>query len=159
MMKKILLLLFSLLSVNFAFAQTKNIEFEPRVGISCLTEYNGRGANIGYNIGGMVSVLITERFYINPGMSFFSTKLSNENIGALQVPIYASYRIPIKESLLHLNAGPYAVLGAYDFGLSAEIGIEYKKWYGAINTYQSLLIGEMTGIFGLSLGYKFSLHK
>lgn len=158
-MKKLFLLLVACLSTAFTFAQTESIEFEPRVGISMLTAYERQGVDLGYNLGGMVAFPITEKFYINPGMTFFSTSSGGEHVGILQIPVYASYRVPMGKTCLRLNAGPYAQLGeVYDFGLSAEVGLEYKRWYGAVNAYQNLLIDEMSGFFGLSFGYKFRLE-
>lgn len=65
----------------------------------------------------------------------------------------------MKEVTWRFNLGPYAQLGNdYDFGISAEIGLEYNRWFGGIHAYQTVIPDEMSGIFGLSFGYKFQIR-
>ena len=99
-------------------------------------------------------------FYLQPGISFLSChRQSSNNVSLLHIPVYASYRLPVKEVTWRFNLGPYAQLGNdYDFGISAEIGLEYNRWFGGIHAYQTVIPDEMSGIFGLSFGYKFQIR-
>ena len=105
-----------------ASAQEKAVELEPRVGINLIAPYeSGENCMFGYNIGTMVSIPLTEHFYLQPGISFLSChQQSSNNVSLLHIPVYASYRLPVKEVTWRFNLGPYAQLGNdYDFGISA----------------------------------------
>lgn len=147
-----------LLSAPALFAQEKGVEIEPRAGFTFCSDYY-ETVNGGYNIGVMASFPITQRFYIQPGVSFFSIYVENDWwASGLQVPVFASYRLPVKEVKLSFNAGPFVLLGdVYDIGVAAEIGAEYKHWNLSGNFYQDFTANDLNVLFGLSLGYKFRL--
>ena len=160
-MKKMMMAVLALGMATAASAQEKAVELEPRVGINLIAPYeSGENCMFGYNIGTMVSIPLTEHFYLQPGISFLSChRQSSNNVSLLHIPVYASYRFPVKEVTWRFNLGPYAQLGNdYDFGISAEIGLEYNRWFGGIHAYQTVIPDEMSGIFGLSFGYKFQIR-
>ena len=140
------------------FAQEREVEFIPRIGASIATAYEGEIYG-GYNIGGMVSFPIKDRFHLTVVPTFNMLKVDGNNYSVFLLPVYASYCVPVQNVDLHFNVGPYGQLGdGYDFGLSAEIGASYKRWYGGIYAYQNLLIDEMEAFFGVSVGYKLVFH-
>ena len=138
------------------FAQERKVEFMPRAGFSVLKAYQGR-TDGGYNIGGMVSVPLAERFSISVAPSFNSVGGQDNRFSALLFPVYASYRVPIQDIDLHFHIGPHGQLGdQYDLGVSAEVGLEYRKWYLGGYAFQNLVtLDNVDAFFGVSLGYKF----
>lgn len=85
------------------------------------TDFKSR---IGFHLGVIVDLGLSESFYIQPGL-FFTTrgmkyKDSSEdekyeekyNLNYLQLPILASYRIALSDNVKwHINAGPYLAYG------------------------------------------------
>ena len=145
------------LSTTTAVAQKGNIELEPRVGYihSDIPEYQS-----GFQVGARSSFGLSERFSITPGLSFASFGKMDKVY--FLVPVYASYQIPLQECRLHLNAGPYGQFGPdQDFGVSAEVSAEYKRWQLGAHYYQNLIGGESYApdrFAGLSVGYRFRVR-
>lgn len=152
MKKKYVIL--SMLSVLTLSSTAKEIEVEPRVGI-CTTS----PVKICPVLGGLVSVSLAERFYIQPGV-LFSFVGANLNYNTLKtdIPVYASYRIPIRHVRLHLNAGPtLSIHKGAAVGVSAESGAEYKRFYAGLAYLQDFATGSDI-FFNLSVGYKFRIR-
>ena len=72
-MKKLFLLLITCLSTALTFAQTKSIEFEPRVGTSLLTTFDG-DMSVGYNLGGMAAFRLRINFILTRESLFLPPK-------------------------------------------------------------------------------------
>lgn len=144
------------IAIISTFAQGRKIEFMPRAGFSVLKNYGGR-TDGGYNIGGMISVPLTERFSISVTPSFNSVGGKDHRFSALLLPVYASYQVPIQDLDLHFHIGPHGQLGdQHGFGVSAEVGLEYRKWYLGGYAFQNLVTSnDVDAFFGISLGYKF----
>lgn len=134
--------------------QAQRIEVEPRVGISYSGEENG---NFGFHAGGLVSFGLSERFSIQPGVFVNTVQLvSYSNDVNFDIPVYASWKVPVKQVNLRFNAGPYLALNQeVSMGGSLETGVEYRKWYAGIAYFQN--ITKQGSFFNLSLGYRISL--
>lgn len=111
--------------------------------------------------------------YINfPQSSLFSIQtgvlLHTANRGAIgnsntwdidfNIPVYASFHIPLKEKAnLRLNGGAYFGTGPQiQVGATAEVGVEVKRVFVGVNCFQNC-INEQEFLFGISVGYKFKL--
>lgn len=81
-------------------------------------------SRIGVKVGVIYDWGLSEAFYIQPGL-YFTTRGGKYgegdedgkyeekwNLSYLQLPILASYRIPLNDNMkLHINAGPYLACG------------------------------------------------
>ena len=154
---KVNLIIISLFMATAMFAQKGNIELEPQVGYihSDIPEYQS-----GFQVGARSSFGLSERFSITPGLSFASFGKMDKVY--FLVPVYASYQIPFQEFRLHLNIGPYGQFDSdQDFGVSAEVSAEYKRWQLGAHYYQNLIGGESYApdrFAGLSVGYRFRVR-
>ena len=106
---------------------------------------------------------VPENIQVGDGLEVFLYKDSKDRLIATTrepaVTLGQIAKLPVKEVTWRFNLGPYAQLGNdYDFGISAEIGLEYNRWFGGIHAYQTVIPDEMSGIFGLSFGYKFQIR-
>lgn len=151
-MKSYTIILIVLLSAIFPVS-AKDIEVEPRTGVS--TSPYG---DWGFNLGGMASFGINSLFYIQSGFLLNTVKPKvNSNFMEVDVPVYASFRIPVKKVKIQLNAGPYVKFNNYmDIGVSAEGGVEYKKIYMNLSYFQNCT-QQSEILFNFSIGYKFKL--
>ena len=158
-MKKVLFLLGLFATVSLS-AQKKSIGLMPQAGY---IQSHAEDVNYaGFQVGAVASFGLSERFAIHPGVSF--ARMSEES-GTKDyyflIPVYAMYEIPIREVRLNLGAGPFGQLGTHnDFGVSAEVGAEYKRWQLNVQFYQHLINGDPDTperFAGLSLGYRFRL--
>ena len=83
--------------------------------------------NIGWQIGELYDIKISDRFYVQPRLSmYYTANETKENINertfisqyGLSLPILASFRMPVTtNSCLRINAGPYiqyAIFGKRD---------------------------------------------
>ena len=145
----------------FAFCvlmvQAKDIELEPRIGV---TSAATNRFDMGFHIGGMVSFGLSDRFAIQPGvlMNVVETEDTYDNIG-VAIPVYASWRVPLKKVNLRLNAGPYMEFkGGTNVGASLEAGVEYKQFYTGVAYFQDIL-SPRSVLLNLSFGYKFKVCK
>ena len=161
-MKKLLFLLlvaFSVITLP-AFCGTKTIELEPRIGYT-LNDIGAYSPNPGFEIGVAASFQIVKQFHIVPVLSYIRADegfMGKANY--CMIPLYASYRIPIKNVQIDINAGPYgqfSVSNLCDFGAAAGIGAEYKQVCIGFHTYQNFLHGQNPRFYGFSLGYRFAL--
>lgn len=154
---KVNFIIISLFMATAMSAQKGNIELEPRVGYihSNIPEHQS-----GFQVGARASFGLSERFSISPGVSVALMGRMDE--AYFLVPVYASYQIPLQEFRLHLNVGPYGQFGSYpDFGASAEVSAEYKRWQLGAHYYQNLIGGESYApdrFAGLSVGYRFRVR-
>ena len=97
---------------------------------------------------------VPENIQVGDGLEVFLYKDSKDRLIATTrepaVTLGQIAKLPVKEVTWRFNLGPYAQLGNdYDFGISAEIGLEYNRWFGGIHAYQTVIPDEMSGIFGL----------
>lgn len=145
--------------------------------ISYSWDEEGRKSKVGFNAGVAVNFPINNSFYINSGL-FYTTKgiktessgssyTSKEtvNMGYIELPIYASYRLNFAEaSQLQVNFGPYLAVGVngkikyesdynndetdtfgddnfkrFDCGLGVGLGYTFHKVYLGLN-YQFGLV-------------------
>lgn len=77
-------------------------------------------STIGFRLGIIGDLGLSEKFYIQPGLYFTSLGAKQEfydkdatvNLNYFQLPVLASYRILLKNDMkIHLNAGPYIAYG------------------------------------------------
>lgn len=137
--------------------QAKDIEMEPRIGV---TSAATNSFDMGFHIGGMLSFGLSGRFAIQPGvlMNVVKTEDTYDNIG-VAIPVYASWRVPVKKVNLRLNAGPYMEFkGDTNVGVSLEAGVEYKRFYAGMAYFQDIL-SPRSVLLNLSFGYKFKVCK
>lgn len=132
--------------------------FSEKVDEGSATDYKYK---VGYRIGVIGDLGLSENFYIQPGLYFNSIGAIQEidyrdvtvNLGYLQLPVLASYRIALNNSTkLHLNAGPYIA-----YGISGKIKYEGEK----VNAFGT---GDDEGGLkrfdaGLSFGLGVSVNK
>lgn len=84
-MKRLVALIVVCFVTIYLSAQEKGIEFTPRIGFSI---GNSDISNeLGLNLGGQLSVPISQRFSIDPGVSFICMKSSTENMNTLLMRI------------------------------------------------------------------------
>lgn len=120
-------------------APEKKVTIGPRVGlnISSVTgDVEDIKSKVGFNVGAAVDFNIVKSFSITTGL-FYSTKGAKSewkddeltekntvNVGYLELPVYASYRLNFNESSqLQVNFGPY-----FAFGVNGKSTYEYKYW-------------------------------
>ena len=78
-MKKMMMAVLALGMATAASAQEKAVALEPRVGINLIAPYeSGENCMFGYNIGTMVSIPLTEHFYLQPGISELSPAIQQQ---------------------------------------------------------------------------------
>jgi hypothetical protein len=144
MVKKAIFLVAVFATVSLTFAQETN--FGLRAGLNLASQkWDASGVGVempkfdntmGFHVGVIADIGISEQFYIQPGL-LFSTKgaeysksaggVKNEiniSLQYLEVPLMASAKIAINEAMaLRINAGPYL-----DIGLDGTL--EIKSSYG-----------------------------
>lgn len=153
-MKKVLLL--SVLMISLCTAgNAKGIELEPRIGASYSDVW-------GLHLGAMASFKMSDLFYIQPGalintVSGTYKKTGDWNFG-LDIPLYASFRIPVNNTLkVRLNAGPFIGFASpLNLGTAVEGGIEYHKYYVGVSWLQNFINQNCARLY-FSIGYKFAL--
>lgn len=147
------------LSTTTVVAQKENIELEPQAGFLWAGGSAGHGDLSGWKIGARASFGLSERFYIRPEISYAWMGRDHHD-HYFMVPVYASYRIPVRQTQIHLNIGPYGMFGTYtDFGVSMDVGIEYKKWKLSMQYHQNLINSYIDRCAGLSLSYCFRVKE
>lgn len=96
---------------------------------------SGYKSKIGFHLGVIADLGISESFYIQPGLYFTTkgTKAKYEgitekwNLNYLQIPVLASYRFNLGgDTKLHINVGPY-----FAFGVGGKF-----KYEGGGETYK-----------------------
>ena len=155
-MKKVLLLSV-LMMMLCTVGNAKGIELEPRVGASYTKHW-------GIHAGALASYSLSESFYLQPGILLHTVggserdqRIRNWKLG-LDVPLYASFRIPLnEETKVRLNAGPYVgFLSRLCMGTAVETGVEYRKYYLGVSWFQNF-VNENCARLNFSIGYKFAL--
>ena len=142
-----------------AFAQQKAIEVEPRAGFSFQSSSRySSDSRSGFNVGVLTSFQVNNRFYSSPGISCVGLNNHSYKNTYCVIPVYATYKLPVKKVVWDFNVGPHGQLGAdCDMGISAEVGAAYQHWHLAVNTFQNI-IKDTDRFFGISLGYRFHLR-
>lgn len=165
-------LILALFAVTFSFAQ--DISFGATAGfVSGQQNFESGGVEIsasesGFYIGGLVDIGITEKFHVQPELSY----LAINDFSSLIMPIMAKYYVADK---LSLNAGPtlnYVLEDVGDdatkFGLLLGAGAGYDfsdKWFAEAR-YDFQLNDYYTGdasntsnkinYLTIGVGYKFN---
>ena len=109
---KSVLLLSVLMILLCTVGNAKDIELEPRAGVSYTTSI------WGIHAGALMSLQLSDKFYFQPGflintVSEFFYKANGWKLG-LDIPLYASFRVPVSNAAkLRFNAGPFV-------GISSE---------------------------------------
>lgn len=153
-MKKFFVLLLLFL-VFYNQQSIKAVELEPRVGVSYSNVW-------GFHAGAFTSFQVMDKFFLQPGVIFnsandYSHRGNLWKLG-LDIPIYASWRIPVNEAVkIRLNVGPFiGVISDFSFGTTVEAGIEYHKYYVGVSWQENFVNQNFTRL-NLSVGYKFAL--
>lgn len=153
-MKKLFILL--LLFIVFSNQQSiRAVELEARAGASY--------SNIwGFHAGAFTAFHVADKFFLQPGVIFnsandYSHKGNLWRLG-LDIPVYASWRIPVNDAVrIRLNAGPFiGVISDFSFGTAVEAGIEYHKYYMGVSWQENFVNQNFTRL-NFSVGYKFVL--
>lgn len=154
-MKRVLLL--SVLMILLCtVGNAKDIELEPRAGVSYTTSI------WGIHAGALMSLQLSDKFYFQPGflintVSEFSYKANGWKLG-LDIPLYASFRVPVSNAAkLRFNAGPFVGISSrISMGTAVETGVEYRKYYIGASWFQNF-VDQNCARLNLSVGYKFAL--
>ena len=143
-----------------AYSQ-KSIDLEPHLGYtySC-----GRFTHVkssGFEVGLSASFQVKPRFYINPEVSYVGTREYDWVVSHFIVPVYASYRLPVKKVTFDFNVGPYGQFATkrylHDFGIAVKAGVAYERFHFSLHTYQNLIYDSNPMFFGLAFGYRIPL--
>lgn len=134
-MKKFFLMAALLLGISsFSFAQDINWGVRASLGFGHAVgsiksddfKYPGQkyGAKVGFSIGGIADIKISENFYLQPGLYYINKGYSSSfkedeykytqttNLHYLEIPVLASYRHSINNDIeLQGNFGPYIAVG------------------------------------------------
>lgn len=153
-MKTKLVLMGIILSSFFSHVQA--IDIEARTGIM--------GGDVwGLHAGAYINFPQSKLFSIQTGLLLHTANrggIRNSDTWGidLNVPVYASFHIPLSEKAnLRLNGGAYWGTGsALQVGAAAEAGVEVKRVFVGVNCFQNC-INEQELLFGISVGYKFNL--
>lgn len=131
-MKKLLIVIVCVLAaVNGVNAQVVN--FGVRAGMNVATaggnfkdgikDYMDFKSRVGFHVGVIADVELSEKFYLQPGLYFTTKGLKAEdkegsyfdikyNLNYLELPILASYRFNLSDNVQwQINAGPYFAVG------------------------------------------------
>lgn len=153
-MKKTLVLLGILLSS--VFSQVQAADIEARAGIL-------GGDVFGLQAGAYINFPQSKLFSIQTGLLLhtanqWTIRSSDTWDIDLNVPVYASFHIPLSEKTnLRLNGGAYIGTGnTLQVGATADVGVEVKRLFVGVNYFQNC-INEQEFLFGVSVGYKFAL--
>lgn len=153
-MKKTLVLLGILLSS--VFSQVQAADIEARAGIL-------GGDVFGLQAGAYINFPQSKLFSIQTGLLLhtanqWTIRSSDTWDIDLNVPVYASFHIPLSEKTnLRLNGGAYIGTGnTLQVGATADVGVEIKRLFVGVNCFQNC-INEQEFLFGVSVGYKFAL--
>lgn len=151
--------LFFLISI-VAYSQ-KSIELEPHLGY---TFSSGRFTHVkssGFEVDLSASFQVKPRFYINPEVSYVGTREYDWVVSHFIVPVYASYRLPVKKVTFDFNVGPYGQFATkrylHDFGIAVKAGVAYERFHFSLHTYQNLIYDSNPMFFGLAFGYRIPL--
>lgn len=152
-MKRILFLICSVLSL---FTNVQAADIEARTGIM--------GGDVwGLHAGGYINFPQSKLFSIQTGVLLHTSnvpavKYSDVWDIDVNVPVYASFHIPLSEKTnLRLNGGAYVGTGhTMQLGATADIGVEVKRLFVGVNCFQNC-INSQEFLFGVSVGYKFHL--
>ena len=90
--------LFFLISI-VAYSQ-KSIELEPHLGYTYSCGRSSHVKSSGFEVGLSASFQVKPRFYINPEVSYVGTREYDWVVSHFIVPVYASYRLPVKKAML-----------------------------------------------------------
>lgn len=153
-MKKVLLLM--LMIVFCVAGNAKTIDLEARTGIL-------GGDVFGLQAGAYINFPQSTLFSIQTGLLLhtanqWTIRSSDTWDIDLNVPVYASFHIPLSEKTnLRLNGGAYIGTGnTLQVGATADVGVEVKRLFVGVNYFQDC-INEQEFLFGVSVGYKFAL--
>lgn len=138
------------------FSQLQAADIEARTGIM--------GGDVwGLHAEGYINFPQSKLFSIQTGLLLHTANrpaIHNSNTWDidLNIPVYASFHIPLNEKVnLRLNGGAYMGTGhKLQVGVTAEVGIEVKRVFAGVNCFQNC-INEQEFLFGISVGYKFHL--
>lgn len=152
-MKRLFLLIGFILSF---LVKTHAADIEARTGIL--------GGDVwGLHAGAYINFPQSSLFSIQTGVLLHTANrgaIGNSNTWDIDfnVPLYASFHIPLKEKAnLRLNGGAYFGTGPQvQLGATAEVGVEVKRAFVGVNCFQNC-INEQEFLFGISVGYKFKL--
>ncbi len=185
-MKKLLIVIACVLAaVNGANAQ--GVNFGVRVGMNVA---NAGGdfkddwdadfkSRVGFHVGVIADVELSEKFYLQPGLYFTTKGLKYEdkegmgleskyNLNYLELPILASYRFNLSDNMQwQINAGPYFAVGVggkvkgTDFDFDEDAKFEFK--YDAFGVADEDSDEEKGGLkrfdAGLSFGTGITYNK
>lgn len=129
----------------------KAVEWEARTGVSVSDTW-------GLHTAVLVGIPLSNAWQIRPGVWLHTDQESDspDNRIGINIPIYASYRISMGNSLkLRLEAGPYVGMN-YNFqiGPSVGVGIEKSHWYWGASFFADCKHKEAQ--LNASVGYNFS---
>lgn len=152
-MKRLFLLIGFILSF---LGKTHATDIEARTGIL--------GGDVwGLHAGAYINFPQSSLFSIQTGVLLHTANrgaIGNSNTWDIDfnIPVYASFHIPLKEKAnLRLNGGAYFGTGPQvQVGATAEVGVEVKRAFVGVNCFQNC-INEQEFLFGISVGYKFKL--
>lgn len=153
-MKKTLVLIGITLCSIFNYVQATDIE--ARTGILA-------GDVWGLQAGAYINFPQSKLFSIQTGLLLHTanrwTVRNADNLDIdLNVPVYASFHIPLNEKTnLRLNGGAYVGTGHdLHLGATADVGVEVKRLYVGVNYFQNCINSQELQ-FGVSVGYRFHL--
>jgi hypothetical protein len=172
-MKKLTLL--SIFTMFLALSAQAQVEIRPKVGLnfSNVTEtpegYDNK-AKLGFQVG--VNVLIGERLYVQPGISYFSrsTEFSNDNdvnfdtdqdVSGVRVPVFVGFRFvdPDNDALFNARifAGPtFTYFTQYEF---TNEGLDEQVDWNTTHFGAEVGAGVDISIFFIDASYEFGLTK
>lgn len=153
-MRKVLLLM--LVIMVCVAGNAKTIDLEARTGIM--------GGDVwGLHAGAYLNFPQSSLFSIQTGVLLHTANVSVAKYSDtwdidLNVPVYASFHIPLSEKTnLRLNGGAYIGTGhTMQLGATADVGVEVKRLFVGVNCFQNC-INEQEFLLGVSVGYKFAL--
>lgn len=179
-MKKFFLMAALLLGISsFSFAQDINwgvrasLGFGHAVGSIKSDDFKypdqKYGAKVGFSIGGIADIKLTESIYLQPGLYYINKGYSSSvdfgkyetkettNLHYFEIPVLASYRYSINNDFeLQGNFGPYIAVGLggkVKLSGEDEDGLEVSKKYPAFGVDEKELRGDLKRFdFGLSFG-------
>ena len=138
------------------FTSARAADIETRAGVT--------GGDVwGLHAGAYINIPQSELFSIQTGFLLHTANepaVGNSNTWDvdLNVPVYASFHIPLGEKTnLRLNGGAYIGTGhSMQLGATAEAGVEVKRLFVGANCFQNC-INSQEFLFGVSVGYRFRL--
>jgi len=169
-MLKIIVLFTTLVMASLVFAQETKFGFRAGLNLASI-EVESKSVpdydnTIGFHIGAIVDIGISESFYIQPGI-LFSLKGAeySENYGHeiydtifrpcyLEIPLLVSAKIAINESLdIRINVGPYMGLLLYGTSFGTTVEEKYENFDYPQDNYSDLIDWPFKHLdFGLVFG-------